>query len=135
MKIGTVFEHLRIPLHKALQTAYLLCASKKGISSIQLSRTLQISLKTAWFLSHRVREAMKPNGELAMMCAAGGFVEADETYIGCKQEGARRRPQDGGYVACRGWRRGALIPYHAIRWQDTFRRFGSEYVTRGASAD
>jgi transposase-like protein len=84
VKIGTVFEHLRIPLHKALQAAYLLCASKKGISSNQLSRSLQISLKAAWFLSHRVREAMKPGGDLALMGDAGGFVEADETYIGRK---------------------------------------------------
>jgi transposase-like protein len=83
-KIGTVFEHLRIPLHKALQAAYLLCASKKGISSNQLSRSLQISLKAAWFLSHRVREAMKPTGPLAPMGDAGGFVEVDETYIGRK---------------------------------------------------
>jgi transposase-like protein len=84
VKIGTVFEHLRIPLHKALQAAYLLCASKKGISSNQLSRSLQISLKAAWFLSHRVRLAMQPGGELAMMGAAGKFVEMDETYIGRK---------------------------------------------------
>lgn len=80
-KIGTVFEHLRLPLHKALQAAYLLCASKKGISANQLHRTLQISLKAAWFLAHRVREAMKPGGELAVM---DGVVEADETYIGRK---------------------------------------------------
>jgi transposase-like protein len=84
VKIGTVFEHLRLPLHKALQAAYLLCASKKGISSNQLSRTLQISLKAAWFLSHRVREAMRPGGELAMMGQTGEFVEMDETYIGRK---------------------------------------------------
>src|SRR6185437_8221702 len=80
-KIGTVFEHLRIPLHKALQAAYLLCASKKGISSNQLHRSLQISLKAAWFLSHRVREAMR-DGVLAPMGGNSGVVEVDETFIG-----------------------------------------------------
>jgi transposase-like protein len=84
VKIGTVFEHLRLPLHKALQAVYLLCASKKGISSNQLSRSLQISLKAAWFLSHRVRMAMQPGGELAMFGQDGQFVEMDETYIGRK---------------------------------------------------
>jgi transposase-like protein len=58
-KVGTVFEHARVPLHKALQAAYPLCCSKKGISSNQLARSLEISLKAAWFLSHRVREAMR----------------------------------------------------------------------------
>src|SRR5260370_36796045 len=58
-KVGTVFEHARIPLHKALQAAYLLCSSKKGISTNQLSRALEISLKTQWLLSHRVLEALR----------------------------------------------------------------------------
>jgi transposase-like protein len=60
VKVGTVFEHGRIPLHKMLQAVYLLCCSKKGISSHQLHRVLGITYKAAWFLSHRIREAMKP---------------------------------------------------------------------------
>jgi transposase-like protein len=81
VKVGTVFEHGRIPLHKMLQAVYLLCCSKKGISSHQLHRVLGITYKAAWFLSHRIREAMR-TGALGPMGGAGGIVEVDETYIG-----------------------------------------------------
>ena len=81
VKVGTVFEHGRIPLHKMLQAVYLLCCSKKGISSHQLHRVLGITYKTAWFLSHRIREAMKP-GKLPPMGGSGQFVEVDETMTG-----------------------------------------------------
>lgn len=80
-KVGTVFEHARIPLHKMLQAAHLLCSGKKGISAHQLHRILEVQYKTAWFLVHRIREAMR-SGELAPMGGGGGFVEADETFIG-----------------------------------------------------
>ena len=78
---GTVFEHGRIPLNKMLQAVYLLCCSKKGCSSHQLHRILGITYKSAWFLSHRIREAMR-TGSLAPMGGDGGIVEVDETYIG-----------------------------------------------------
>jgi transposase-like protein len=83
-KVGTVFEHGRIPLHKMLQAVYLLCCSKKGCSSHQLHRILGITYKSAWFLSHRIREAMR-EGSLAPMGGPGSIVEADETYIGRQQ--------------------------------------------------
>src|SRR5712692_5770534 len=70
VKVGTVFEHGRIPLQKMLQAVYLLCCSKKGCSSHQLHRILQITYKSAWFLSHRIREAMR-DGTLAPMGGAG----------------------------------------------------------------
>lgn len=54
VKIGTVFEHMRLPLHKALQAVYLVTSSKKGISAHQLHRTLEITYKSAWFLLHRI---------------------------------------------------------------------------------
>ena len=57
VKIGTVFEASHVPMHLWLQAMYLLCSSKKGISSNQLHRTLGVTLKTAWFMSHRIREA------------------------------------------------------------------------------
>ena len=57
VKVGTIFEDSHIPMHKWLQAFHLLCSSKKGISSHQLHRTLDVSLKTAWFMSHRIREA------------------------------------------------------------------------------
>jgi transposase-like protein len=79
--VGTVFERSHIPLHKWIQAFYLLCCSKKGISSHQLHRILGVSYKAAWFLTHRIREAMR-SGELAPMGGLGGVVEVDETFIG-----------------------------------------------------
>jgi transposase-like protein len=80
VKVGTVFESSHIPLRIWLQAIFLLCSSKKGISSNQLQRTLGVTLKTAWFLSHRIREAMR-EGDLSPMGGNGGIVEADETYL------------------------------------------------------
>ena len=80
-KIGTVFEHARIPLHKMLQATYLMTASKKGVSAHQLHRVLEITYKSAWFLAHRIREAMR-SGDLAPFGSGGGIVEVDETFIG-----------------------------------------------------
>jgi transposase-like protein len=89
VKIGTIFEDSHIPLRVWLQGMYLLCSSKKGISSNQLHRTLGITLKSAWFLSHRIREAMR-SGDLAPFGGNGGIVESDETFIG-KEPGAKVR--------------------------------------------
>lgn len=79
--VGTVFEASHVKLHIWLQAVALLSSSKKGISSNQLHRTLGVSLKTAWFMSHRIREAMR-DGKLAPMGGAGSTVEMDETYHG-----------------------------------------------------
>lgn len=87
-KVGTVFEHARMPLHKMLQAVHLIISSKKGISSHQLSRILEVQYKSAWFLAHRIREAMR-SGDLAPFGSAGGAVEVDETYFGTKQ-GAKK---------------------------------------------
>jgi transposase-like protein len=84
VKVGTVFEHARMPLHKMLQAVHLMMSSKKGISSHQLSRVLEVQYKSAWFLAHRIREAMR-DGELAPFGGGGGRVEVDETYIGHKK--------------------------------------------------
>lgn len=81
VKVGTLFEHGRIPLHKMLQAVYLITSSKKGISTHQLHRVLEITYKSAWFLTHRIREALR-EGDLAPFGQDGGAVEVDETYIG-----------------------------------------------------
>lgn len=82
--VGTVFERSKIALHKWIYAAHLMCASKKGVSSKQLERMLGVTYKTAWFMSHRIREAMTSEGGL--LGGGGGIVEADETYWGnCKQ--------------------------------------------------
>lgn len=78
---GTIFEESHLPMAKWLQAFFLICSSKKGISSHQLHRVLEVQYKTAWFLSHRIREAMR-TGELAPFGSGGGGVEVDETYIG-----------------------------------------------------
>lgn len=83
VKVGTVFEHARIPLHKMLQAVYLMVSSKKGISAHQLHRTLEITYKSAWFLTHRIREAMR-EGKLGPLGGENKVVEVDETYIGGK---------------------------------------------------
>lgn len=90
VRVGTVFESSRIPLYKFLLAAYLVCASKKGISSKQIERMLGVTYKTAWFMTHRLREAMK-SGATGMLGGAAP-VEADETYwgnVGKQRNGAR----------------------------------------------
>jgi transposase-like protein len=79
--VGTVFEASHVPLHKWVYATHLLTASKKGISSHQLMRMLGVSYKTAWFMSHRIREGMRP-ATLTPMGGGGKAVEVDETYIG-----------------------------------------------------
>jgi transposase-like protein len=91
VKVGTVFEHARMPLHKMLQAVHLMVSSKKGISAHQLSRILEVQYKSAWFLAHRIREAMR-SGDLAVPFGTDGTpVEVDETYIGFKKGVATRR--------------------------------------------
>ena len=85
VKIGTIFEASHVPMNIWLQAMYLIAGSKKGISSNQLHRTLGVTLKTAWFMSHRIREAMA-SGSDRIMGGNGGEVEADETFIGNKKE-------------------------------------------------
>jgi transposase-like protein len=81
--IGTIFEDSKIPLNKWFAGIYLMCSSKKGISAHQLHRELEITYKSAWFMCHRVREAMGESYDEPL----SGTVEADETYVG----GRRRR--------------------------------------------
>lgn len=81
VKVGTVFEHARMPLHLMLQAVHLMTSSKKGISAHQLGRVLEVQYKSAWFLAHLIREAMR-SGDLAPFGADGGAVEVDETFIG-----------------------------------------------------
>ena len=85
--VGTIFESSHVPLNKWLAAFYLLCSSKKGMSAHQLHRMLGVTYKTAWFMFHRIREAMK---DPAFASKLGGTVEADETYIGGKRSNQSR---------------------------------------------
>jgi transposase-like protein len=96
VKVGTIFEASHIQMRDWLTAMHLICSSKKGISSNQLSRTLGLTLKSAWFMSHRIREAMDPSGPDSILNKLGGdfrHVEADETEIGKskKTKGTRKR--------------------------------------------
>src|SRR5215212_6333993 len=97
VKIGTIFEDSHLPMTKWLQAIYLMTSSKKGISSHQLHRILGVTLKTAWFLSHRIREAIR-DGTLAPLGGGQGFgnaVEADETLYLTATSGRSRGMRPG----------------------------------------
>ncbi|MGH6870689.1 MAG: IS1595 family transposase [Rhizomicrobium sp.] len=91
VKVGTIFESSHIAMRDWLAAIHLICSSKKGISSNQLSRTLGITLKSAWFMSHRIREAFKPTGPQAPFGGEGQVVEADELYVGNKPTARAKR--------------------------------------------
>lgn len=90
--VGTVFERSKVPLHKWLLANHLICSAKKGISAHQIHRTIGVTYKTAWFMVHRIREAMtEPNA--GPLGGGGKIVEADETYWG-RSEDAPAKPTD-----------------------------------------
>ncbi|MCR9062017.1 MAG: IS1595 family transposase [Rhodobacteraceae bacterium] len=95
VKVGTIFESSHVPLRFWLQAIHLIASSKKGISSNQIHRTLGVTLKTAWFLGHRIREAMRAGSFTAPLGGNGssGVVEADETFIGRKK--GVKKPKGG----------------------------------------
>ena len=84
VRVGTIYERSHIPLHKWVAAMHLMAASKKGISAHQLHRMLKITYKSAWFMAHRIREAMKDNNP-EPMGGSGSAVQADETYFGNKE--------------------------------------------------
>ena len=112
VKVGTVFECAHLPLHEMLQAVHLFCSSKKGFSAHQISRILEVDYKSAWFLAHRIREAMR-DGVLAPIGGRGKFVEVDETYIG-KLEGHERekRPEHKNIVLTLVERGGSARSFH-----------------------
>ncbi len=97
VKIGTIFEDSHAPLRLWLQAIHLMCASKKGISTRQLQRTLGVGMKTAWFMGHRIRLAMAPDpASSGPVGGEGKTVEADETYLARSPK--TRKP--AGHVSC-----------------------------------
>lgn len=92
-KVGTVFEDAKLPLHKMLQAVHLMMSSKKGISSHQLSRILEVQYNSAWFLSHRIREAMR-SGDLAIWPrSALAVVSLKPTRLSSGASPAWKRPR------------------------------------------
>jgi transposase-like protein len=90
VKTGSVMESSHVPLRKWVLAFRLLASSKKGMSANQLHRTIGVTYKTAWFMWHRIREAMR-DGDLSPMGGGGKIVEADETYIGRLKGQPKRR--------------------------------------------
>lgn len=84
--VGTIFHDTHLPLWKWFLAVYLIGESKKGVSANQLKRMLNVSYKTAWYLAHRIREAMRDDDPDPLR----GIVEADETYVGGAQHGGKR---------------------------------------------
>jgi len=95
--VGTIFEGSHIPLNKWLYAIYLMCTSKKGISSYQLHRDLELTYKSTWFMTQRIRFAMD---KTPLTNKLFGVVEADETYVGSKAHGKRGRGAANKKIVC-----------------------------------
>lgn len=114
--VGTVFERSKIPLTKWLACSYLMASSKKGISSHQIHRTLGVTYKTAWFMTHRLRESMRDTSTDQLGGAgSSGIVEADETYYGKTVEGKGERLAKKQKIVALVERKGRVRAYHVER--------------------
>lgn len=91
VRVGSIFEDSHLPLHLWLQAIHMLTSGKKGISTRHIQRLLNCSMKTAWFLTHRIREIMKPAYGAGPLGGQGVTLEADETYIGPKSNRKKHR--------------------------------------------
>jgi transposase-like protein len=138
--VKTVFERSHVPLTKWWLAMHLMGASKKGISAHQLHRMLGVTYKTAWFMCHRIREAMR-SGDLSPLGGAGGIVEADETYFGkpkvahvSKQRGDRpyikgKKIRNSRAIVSLVERGGQVRSFHAaVADQETVRKIVTDNI-------
>ncbi len=95
VKVGTLFERSHVPVHKWLLATHLLMAGKNGVSAHELHRMLGVTYKTAWFMAHRIREALRPMSSRRPMGGNGRTIEADEAYIGGKEANKHKNKRQG----------------------------------------
>jgi transposase-like protein len=109
---GNAFHDTHLPLWKWFLAVYILCESKKGTSANQLKRTIGVSYKTAWYLSHRIRNAMQDNGPL------NGVIEVDDAYVGGKKQGGTGRGAHGRTGVVGMVERGGKVRLSAVAKMD-----------------
>lgn len=127
---GTIFHDSHLPLEKWFMTTYLMCESRKGISANQLKRVLGVSYKTAWYLCHRIRAAMKEANPPPL----AGTVEMDETYIGGRRRGLRAKVMQNKTMVLGAIQRGGDV---RLKVEDratkaTLRKFLREHMAKGS---
>ncbi len=129
---NTIFHDTHLPLWKWFLAVYLIVEAKKGISANQLKRTLNVSYKTAWYLSHRIRDAFKEVDAQLLK----GIVEADETFVGGKVEGHGRGYRGNKTVVVGAFQRDGAIRLQVVRGRDreTLQGFIRENVAGDAQA-
>src|SRR3982074_1586680 len=110
--VGTLFERSHIPLNKWLMAAFLICASKKGMSAHQIHRMIGVSYKSTWFMMHRIREAMNQGTFPGGLGGKNKVVEVDETYVGGKAANRKkpRAKESRCSGACRARRLRSFVP-------------------------
>jgi transposase-like protein len=134
VRMGTIFESSHLPLHLWLQVIHLMCASKKGVSTRQVQRMLQCSMKTAWHLTHRIREIMKP--QIEGMGGEGATIEMDTTFVGRKagrKLGPARTPMNSVFALVE--RNGRARSFHVpnVRANTLHKAIDAAKVDRAAS--
>jgi transposase-like protein len=129
---GTIFHDSHLPLNKWLLGAYIICESKKGVSANQMKRMLGVSYKTAWYLCHRIRAAMKDTAPEPLR----GIIEVDETFIGGRREGVGKGNRVGKTMVVGAIQRSGPVRLRVIKQNDrrTLHAFIREVTHEDAEA-
>jgi transposase-like protein len=131
VRVGTLFHDSKLPLWKWFLAVYMMGESKKGVSANQLKRMLGVSYKTAWFLCHRIRAAMRDEGEVYLR----GTVEIDETYIGGKTEGRGRGFKGNKTMVVGAVERGGRVRLRAMPGANPTKKLMREFVGETVSGE